>query len=83
MRIGEVRFSDGQAWVSALPLSGSMVAVDFLRRRISLHRNAVRAGAQSILGTLKSNKNRTVALPGFVIEALSVTGEGKRRQDLL
>ena len=32
--------------------------VDFLHRRIGLHRNAVQVGAKVIVGTLKSNENR-------------------------
>jgi integrase len=57
--------------------------VDFLRRRIDLHRNAVQVGNKVIVGTLKSNKNRTVVLPGFVIDALARTAKGKGRDDLL
>ena len=37
--------------------------VDFLRRRIELHRNAVQVGTKVVVGTLKSNENRTVVLP--------------------
>ena len=44
--------------------------IDFLRRRIELHRNAVKVGRQFAVGTLKSGKSRTVALPPFVIDAL-------------
>ena len=55
----------------------------FLRRRIELHRNAVTVGSQTFIGTLKSNKNRTVALPAFVIDALAQTAEGKGREELL
>ena len=47
--------------------------VDFLRRRVELHRNAVMVGDRVIVGTLKSRKGRTVALPRFVTDALSVT----------
>ena len=57
--------------------------VDFLRRRINLHRNAVQVGSQFVVGSLKSNKNRTVVLPGFVLTALAQTAEGKDRDDLL
>jgi integrase len=57
--------------------------VDFLRRRVALHRNAVAVGGKVIVGTLKSNKNRTVVLPGFVVDALAVTAEGKGRDELL
>jgi integrase len=58
--------------------------IDFRRRRVDLHQNAVKVGTQGVIvGTLKSNKNRTVALPAFVIEAISQTAEGKDRDDLL
>jgi integrase len=57
--------------------------VDFLRRRIELHRNAVQVGTKIVVGTLKSNENRTVVLPNFVIDALAATAKGRGRDDLL
>jgi integrase len=36
-----------------------------------------------IVGTLKSNRNRSVVLPAFVIDALAETAKGKARDDLL
>ena len=57
--------------------------VDFLRRRIELHRNAVQVRTKIIVGTLKGNKNRMVVLPEFVIDALAETAKGKGRDDLL
>jgi integrase len=57
--------------------------VDFLRRRIELHRNAVQVGTKVIVGTLKSNKNRVIVLPKFVVDALAETAKGKGRDDLL
>jgi integrase len=57
--------------------------VDFLRRRIELHRNAVQVGSKVVVGTLKLNENRAVVLPGFVIDALAETAKGKDRGDLL
>jgi integrase len=57
--------------------------IDFLRRRIELHRNAVTVGRQTYVGTLKSNKNRVVALPRSVIDALAQTAEGKGRDELM
>jgi len=47
--------------------------IDFLRRRVHLQRNAVMVSDRVVVGTLKSHKDRTVALPQFVIDALSVT----------
>ena len=65
----------GLRWGEAAALRVS--DVDFLRRRIHLHRNAVTVGKQTHVGTLKSGKSRTVALPRFVTDALAVTAEGK------
>ena len=71
----------GLRWGEAAGLRVS--DIDFLRRRIELHRNAVTVGRHTYVGTLKSNKNRTVALPASVIDALAQTAEGKGRNDLL
>jgi integrase len=71
----------GLRWGEAAALRVS--DVDWLRRRVSLHRNAVVIGRECHVGSLKSGKNRTVALPQFVVDALSVTAEGKGRDDLL
>jgi integrase len=57
--------------------------VDFLRRRVELHRNAVYVGPGMAIGTLKSGKSRTVVLPAFVVDELAQTAEGKERDDLL
>jgi integrase len=57
--------------------------VDFLRRRIDLHRNAVQVGTKIVVGSLKSNENRTIVLPRFVMDALAETANGKCRDDLL
>jgi integrase len=57
--------------------------IDWLRCRISLTRNAVMVGGRVIMGTLKGNKNRTVAVPRFVIDALAATAAGKGREVLL
>jgi integrase len=71
----------GLRWGEAAALRVS--DVDFLRRRIELHRNAVAVGKGFEVGSLKSGKNRAVVLPGFVIDALAQTAEGKGRDDLL
>jgi integrase len=57
--------------------------IDFLRRRVELHRNAVMVSDRVVVGTLKSHKNRAVALPAFVIDALAITAAGKGRDELL
>lgn len=59
------------------------IAVNPPRRRVTLHENVVNISGAFIVGTLKSNKNRTIALPQFVIDALSHTAVGKGRDELL
>ena len=71
----------GLRWGEAAALR--VADVDFLRRRVTLHRNAVTVNGKVVVGTLKSDKNRTVALPAFAIDALAETAQGKHRDDLL
>jgi integrase len=71
----------GLRWGEAAALR--VCDVDFLHRRVTLHRNAVTVGGTVIVGTLKGNKSRTVVLPAFVIEAIARTAEGKHREKLL
>jgi integrase len=71
----------GLRWGEAAALT--VADIDFLRRRVRLHRNAVKVGGIFEVGSLKSNKNRTVVLPGFVIDALADTAKGTGRDDLL
>jgi integrase len=51
--------------------------------RVELHRNAVTVNGQTIVGTLKSGKDRTVVLPQLVVDALAVTAQGRGRDQLL
>jgi integrase len=71
----------GLRWGEAAALRAA--DINFLRRRVELHRNAVTVGRQTYVGTLKSNKNRVVVLPASVIGALARTAEGKGRDELL
>ena len=57
--------------------------IDFLRRRVELRRNAVKVGGEFVVGSLKNNKNRSVALPVFVVDELARTCAGKGREDLV
>jgi integrase len=57
--------------------------INFLRRRIELTRNAVMISTRVVVGSLKSNHNRAVVLPAFVIDALAETARGKGRDELL
>lgn len=57
--------------------------IDFLKRKVVLHENAVTVGADVHLGTLKSGKERTVVLPAFVVDELAKTCRGKQHGDLI
>jgi integrase len=57
--------------------------IDFLKRRVAVTRNAVPVSGRMVLGTPKSGKSRTVGLPKLVVDAISVTAQGKGRDDLL
>jgi integrase len=71
----------GLRWGEAAALR--VCDVDFLRHRVTLHRNAVDIGSGFVVGSLKNNKSRTVVLPPFVIDELAQTAEAKDREDLL
>jgi integrase len=69
----------GLRWGEAAALK--VADVDFLRRRINLHSNAVLVNGKMIVGSLKSGKNRSVPVAAFVVEHLSAIARG--RDDLL
>lgn len=71
----------GLRWGEAAALRVS--DVDFLKRRVVLHENAVAVGSKTHVGTLKSGKSRTVVLPSFVVDELAKTCRGKGRDELL
>jgi integrase len=71
----------GLRWGEAAALRVS--DVNFLRRRIVLHENAVTVGRKVYVGTLKSGHHRTVALSGFVVDELARTCEGTDRDELI
>lgn len=71
----------GLRWGEAAALRVS--DIDFLRRRIVLHENAVTVGSTTYVGSLKSGKSRSVKLPTFVSDALAKSCEGKKRTDLI
>jgi integrase len=73
--VGGVRFGEAAAL--------RVRDVDFLRRRISLHTNAVKVGGTFSVGPLKGGKNRAVVVPAFVTDAIAVTAAGQGRDDLL
>lgn len=57
--------------------------VEFLKRRIVLHENAVTVGGDVHVGTLKSGKSRTVPLAAFVVDELAATCKGKEHGELI
>lgn len=71
----------GLRWGEAAALT--VGDIDFLRRRIVLHRNAVTVGGAMVVGTLKTGEARTVSVPGFVVDELARTCQGKGRDDLI
>ncbi|ULN34193.1 site-specific integrase [Mycolicibacterium smegmatis] len=71
----------GMRWGEAAALR--VGDIDFLKRKVVLHENAVMVGADVHLGTLKSGKERTVVLPKFVVEELAKTCRGKQHGDLI
>jgi hypothetical protein len=57
--------------------------VDMLRRRISVHRNAVNVGGQVVVGTPKTHAERSVVFPRFLVEPLAGASEGKGRDGVV
>lgn len=71
----------GLRWGEAIALRPC--DINFLKRRIEVHRNAVNVAREFVVGTPKSGKSRTVVVPEFVIDALARTAEGKGHEDLM
>jgi len=71
----------GLRWGEAISLRTS--DVEFLRRRISVHRNAVQVGGTHHVGSTKGKENRSVPLPQFVLDALSVACKEKAPSTLI
>jgi integrase len=57
--------------------------VEFLRRRLSVHENAVQLGVDHAVGPTKGRKARSVPVPEFVLDQLSVQCQGKGPMDLV
>jgi len=71
----------GLRWGEAAALR--VADVDFLGRRILLHENAVAVSGTTHVGTLKGGRSRSVVVPKFVINELSLTCIGKDRDELI
>jgi integrase len=57
--------------------------VDFLRRRLTVAESATEVGGTVEYGTPKTHQQRTVPIPGVLVEPLSRHCEGKGRDDLV
>lgn len=57
--------------------------VEFLRRRLDVHENAVQVGTRHAVGPTNGRKARSVPVPAFVLDELSVQCNGKTRGDLV
>lgn len=57
--------------------------IQFLRRRLSVHDNAVQLGVDHAVGQTKGRKERSVPVPQFVLDQLAVQCEGRQLDDLV
>jgi integrase len=71
----------GLRWGEAIALT--VADVEFLKRRISVHRNAVQVGQEFEIGQTKGKENRTVPVAASVLARLAVRCEGRASTDLL
>ncbi len=71
----------GIRWGEAIALR--VRDVEFLRRRLSVHENAVQIGAQHAVGPTKGREARSVPVPEFVLDELSAQCAGKAPGDLV
>ncbi|KOS54508.1 tyrosine-type recombinase/integrase [Rhodococcus rhodochrous] len=71
----------GLRWGEAVALR--VRDVEFLRRRLTVHDNAVQLGVDHAVGRTKSKRTRSVPVPEFVLDELSVLCRGKAADDLV
>jgi integrase len=71
----------GLRWGEAIGLR--VRDVEFLRRRLSVSENAVQLGTRHAVGPTKGRKARSVPVPAFVLDELSVQCKGKAPGDLV
>ncbi|MGV0694256.1 site-specific integrase [Mycobacterium intracellulare] len=57
--------------------------IEFLRRRLTVHENAVQLGVDHAVGPTKGRKARSVPVPAFVLDELSVRCQDKAPDDLV
>lgn len=71
----------GLRWGEAVALR--VADVEFLRRRLTVSENAVQLGTRHAVGPTKGRKSRSVPVPAFVLDELSVQCKGKAPGDLV
>jgi integrase len=71
----------GVRWGEAIALR--VRDVEFLRRRLNVHENAVQVGAHHAVGPTKGRESRSVPVPAFVLDELSAQCRGKTPGDLV
>ena len=71
----------GLRWGEAIALR--VRDVEFLRRRLSVHANAVQIGAKHEVGPTKGRVARSVPVPQFVLDELAAQCEGRSLDDLV
>jgi integrase len=71
----------GLRWGEAIGLR--VRDVEFLRRRLTVSENAVQLGTRHAVGPTKGRQARSVPVPQFVLDELSVQCAGKASGDLL
>jgi integrase len=71
----------GLRWGEAVALR--VRDVEFLRRRLSVSENAVQLSVNHAVGPTKGRKARSVPVPAFVLDELSVQCQGKAPSDLV
>jgi integrase len=71
----------GLRWGEAIGLR--VRDVEFLRRRLTVHENAVQMRTRHAVGPTKGRKARSVPVPAFVLDELSVQCKGKASGDLV
>jgi integrase len=71
----------GLRWGEAVALR--VRDVEFLRRRLSVHENAVPLGVRHAVGPTKGRKGRSVPVPSFVLDQLATRCQSKGPGDLV
>ena len=66
----------GLRWGEAIALT--VADVEFLKRRISVHRNAVQVGQEFEVGQTKGKENRMVPVAASVLSRLAVCAKAAR-----